>query len=211
MLIGISGFEGSGKNTVADILSKKYQFKQESFAGKLKDILSVLFGWDREMLEGLTAESRKQRFEVDSWWADRLNMPELTPKSMLTTIGTNVFRNCFHDEIWVSGLERQLLSSSGNVVVTDVRFANEAEAIRRLGGKLVRVRRGPEPEWYKYALIANTQINEDTSYCLKKLEEYNVHASETSWIGLDFDVVIENLSTIEYLETQVDQMMQKLK
>lgn len=211
MLIGISGFEGSGKNTVADILTKKYQFKQESFAGKLKDILSVLFGWDRAMLEGLTAESRKQRFEVDTWWADRLEIPDLTPKVMLKTIGTDVFRNCFHNEIWVSSLERQLIASTGNIVVTDVRFANEAEAIRRLGGKLLRVRRGAEPEWYKYALIANTHVNEDTSYCLKKLEEYGIHPSETNWIGLDFDAVIENLGSLEYLETQVDQVIHKLK
>jgi len=52
MIIGICGFIGCGKDTVADHLTNEHGFRRESFAGTLKDAVSVVFGWDREMLEG---------------------------------------------------------------------------------------------------------------------------------------------------------------
>lgn len=55
-IISLCGFSVAGKDTVAKILVDKYGYEKLSFAGAVKDVLSVLFGWDREMLEGLTEE-----------------------------------------------------------------------------------------------------------------------------------------------------------
>ena len=54
MIIGLCGLIGSGKGTVADILVDEHKFEKISFADKVKDAVSVLFDWDREMLEGET-------------------------------------------------------------------------------------------------------------------------------------------------------------
>jgi cytidylate kinase len=72
MLISITGFIGSGKDTVANYLTTNHGFKKESWAGSLKDAVSNVFGWDRELLEGTTKYSREWREEIDPWWSERL-------------------------------------------------------------------------------------------------------------------------------------------
>lgn len=59
MLIGVVGFAGSGKGTVADILVRDHGFKKLSFADALKDAVATIFGWERHLLEGDTDESRE--------------------------------------------------------------------------------------------------------------------------------------------------------
>ena len=78
MIIGVCGFIGSGKDTIADYLVNFHGFRRESFASTLKDAVSQVFGWDRTMLEGRTKQAREWREQVDPWWAERLNMPTLT-------------------------------------------------------------------------------------------------------------------------------------
>ena len=108
MIIGITGLISSGKDTAADYLIRFHGFKKLSYAGPLKDCVSAIFGWDREMLEGTTQSSREWREEVDEWWAKRLDMPHLTPRWVLQYWGTEVGRRSFHNDIWVSSIENQL-------------------------------------------------------------------------------------------------------
>ena len=67
MIVGICGLIGSGKGTVADILVEQ-GFTKVSFADKLKDGVSTIFGWDRSLLEGDTDESRDWREQADEFW-----------------------------------------------------------------------------------------------------------------------------------------------
>ena len=55
MIISVTGFIGSGKDTIADYLVAEHVFKRESFAVTLKDSVATVFGWDRELLEGRSA------------------------------------------------------------------------------------------------------------------------------------------------------------
>ena len=93
--------------TSQDVLNK-YGFTKLSFAGVLKDIVAILFGWDREMLEGSTIESREWREQIDPWWSEKLLISNLTPRYVLQFLGTDLFRNHFHPDIWVISVERQL-------------------------------------------------------------------------------------------------------
>jgi len=193
MIIGVCGLIGSGKDTIADYLQNIHQFRRESFAGTLKDAVSAVFGWDRELLEGRTKHSRAWREQVDPWWAERLGKPDLTPRWVLQYWGTEVVRKGFHDNTWIASLENKLRKSQDDVVISDCRFPNEIEAIKRAGGLVIQVTRGPKPEWYDLAESVNAGPRHIT-WALSKdqLSKYNVHASETAWIGTKFDAVIDN-------------------
>jgi hypothetical protein len=188
MIIGIAGFQGSGKDTIADYLCNIYGFKRDSFANTLKDAVAAVFGWNRELLEGRTKESREWRETVDTWWANRLNMPDLTPRLVLQKWGTEVARKAWHDDTWIASLENKLNQAHNDIVITDVRFPNEIQAIRNAGGVVIRVKRGDEPVWYSIAKRAN----KGDTMAQQQLKDFNIHPSETAWIGTEFDAVIDN-------------------
>jgi hypothetical protein len=67
-----------------------------------------------------------------------------TPRHAMQTLGTEWGRNCMGEEFWVSAAREQIemsFENGLNVVVDDVRFPNEADMIRDLGGVMVRIRR----------------------------------------------------------------------
>lgn len=207
MIIGICGLIGAGKDTVADYLVNTHEFRRESFAGALKDAVSAVFGWNRELLEGRSKEARAWREQVDLWWAERLNIPNLTPRWILQQWGTEVCRHGFHNNIWIASLENKLRNSRDNVVISDCRFPNEIESIRRANGKIIRVVRGPEPDWYHLALEENLQGSEAAKSELKRLK---IHASETAWIGTEFDAVVYNNGLISQLYDSINDLVLNL-
>ena len=209
MIIGVCGFIGSGKDTVADYLVNLHHFRRESFANTLKDAVSAVFGWDRTMLEGRTKQAREWREQVDTWWAERLNMPKLTPRWVLQYWGTEVCRDAFHDDIWIASLENKMRKTTDNIVISDVRFPNEIKAIHNAGGIVVRVKRGEDPEWYDAAVSANAGPNGNATWSISrsKLEKLKIHASETAWVGIDVDNVVHNDSSIDDLFDQIKKLL----
>jgi hypothetical protein len=203
MIVGICGFIGSGKDTIADYLVNFHEFRRESFASTLKDAVSSVFGWDRTMLEGRTKAAREWREQVDTWWAERLDMPTLTPRWVLQYWGTEVCRKGFHDDIWIASLENKLRNSTDNVVISDCRFPNEIESIKRAGGRIVWIKRGTLPDWYNTALQANKGVNS----AIQELKMKKIHTSETAWVGTNFDMIIENDRTIEELYKQAEELI----
>lgn len=208
MLVGVCGLIGSGKDTVADYLVRFHGFKRVSFAGALKDAVAPVFDWNRELLEGQTAESRKWREEVDPWWSKRLGIPHLTPRWILQQWGTEVLRRNFHNDIWVASVENQLLKTKDNVVITDCRFANELYAIRGAGGIAIRVMRGTNPAWFGSALLANSHQDPAVrSQEKEKLEALKIHASEYSSVGLKYDHYIDNNGTLAELHARIESIV----
>lgn len=202
-LIGICGYAGSGKDTVANYLIKEKNFERVSFAGILKDIVSVLMGWERELLEGLTEESRIFRETKDEWWSSKMGK-YITPRIVLQTIGTNVFRNHFDDNIWIFAMERKFLSMKDkNVVITDCRFENEFEFIKNLGGKILTVSGRNQ--------MINIQRRNQIITCLGLEQHSGVHESEQKWILAsekysDYEII--NNDTLEALYAKVEKILQ---
>lgn len=206
MIIGVCGLIGAGKDTIADYLVNVHEFRRDSFAATLKDAVSAVFGWDRTMLEGRTKHSREWREQVDPWWTQRLGMT-VTPRWILQHWGTEVARKSFHDDIWIASLENKLRHSHDDIVISDCRFPNEIAAIRRAGGAVIRVKRGSDPDWYRIAARANI----GDSAAQQELQTVGIHTSETSWIGTDFDCVIENSGSLDLLYAAVNDLVRDLQ
>jgi hypothetical protein len=209
-IISISGLIGSGKDTAADYLCTVHGFKRMSFGASLKDAVAVIFNWNRELLEGSTKTSREWREEVDTWWADRLGIPNLTPRWVLQQWGTEVARKGFHDEIWVASVENKLLNNKDDIVITDCRFPNELTAIKNAGGITMRTHRGKAPNWLDIAAIINTTTDEAVKiHCLEQIEKFNVHASEYSSVGLAYDYHLDNNKTVTELHEQIESILRQ--
>lgn len=208
MLISVTGFIGSGKDTIANYLTTNHGFKKESWAGSLKDAVSNVFGWDRDLLEGTTKYSREWREEVDVWWAERLSIPQLTPRWILQQWGTDVCRKHFHNDIWIASVENKLRNTKDDIVLTDTRFPNEVTAIKQLGGITIRVNRGPKPEWYDDAIAVNAGPKH-MSWALStgRLDKLKIHPSEYSSVGLKYDYEIDNDGTIDELHQKVKELI----
>jgi len=202
MIIGLLGFIGAGKGTVGELLIQNHGFTQDSFAGPLKDAVSLVFGWDRTLLEGATNESRQWRERPDQFWSEKFGKP-FTPRLALQLMGTEAGRNVFHQDLWVISLLNRSNNRTTPTVVTDVRFKNEISAIQKAGGIVVRVRRGPEPEWY----LSAQDANEGHMNAIAYMKKTGVHQSEWDWIGSPIDYTIYNNASLVQLKDNVNELV----
>lgn len=187
-LVGVCGFISSGKGTVGEILTDHYGFTKISYADRLKDTLATLFSWDREMLEGNTPESREWREQPDPYWSEELGY-DLTPRVAMQRVGTDCLRKGFADDVWVLVMKQTLLQHPDtDFVVPDVRFFNERDLLRDMGGEIWQVQRGQQPEWTSKAISDNRY---GTSWMTDHPE---IHESEWRWMDENnqFDLVIQN-------------------
>jgi hypothetical protein len=185
MLIGVVGLIGSGKDTVSKRLEEKHGFRRDSFAKSLKDAVSAMFNWDREMLEGNGDESRKWREQPDEFWSKKFGKP-VTPRWVLQHFGTEVMRQHMHDAIWIdSCLSRY---DGRPTVISDTRFQNELKTIKENKGQIILVKRGELPT-------------------REQMQDKGAHKSEWDWMGWNFDHVIDNDGTKEDLYKKVDDLV----
>jgi hypothetical protein len=206
MIVGLVGFIGAGKGTVADLLVERHNFFKESFANSVKDSCAAVFGWDRAMLEGDTPESRAWREQPDQWWSDKLGR-EFSPRLALQLMGTEAGRDVFHPDLWVHTVLRRCEQAPyNNYVIADVRFPNEINAIKDSGGVVIRVRRGDDPEWYTLARECNVYNKLD----IMRNAYPEVHYSEWAWIGAHYDIVMDNNCSLDELKIRVDKIVDSL-
>lgn len=183
-LIGISGKIGSGKDTAAEIIQHltnpmgldMFPYEVKKFAGKLKIIASILTGIPVEKFED--QEFKKQYLGEDwNYQIDKFNpIQKMTVRELLQKLGTDALREGLHNNVWVNALLADYNENS-NWLVTDTRFPNEAEAIKNLGGVVLRIER---------------------STC-----QLGTHPSETALDNYTFDYVIHNNGSKEDLEKEL--------
>lgn len=173
MIIGLNGPIGSGKNTVADILVKKYGFTALGFADKLKISAANLFGIPPALWEEL---KNKPSARVSLEWSDNIDGFEklreisITAREFLKRYGTEAHRDVFGYDFWVDALIGSL-SPGTNYAIYDARFDNELEKIKQYGGHTIQVRRPghefdpthpseapPNPDLIDYTILNNSDL-----------------------------------------------------
>lgn len=126
MIIGFAGLAGSGKTTAAAVLVAD-GYLCIPFAAPLKRMFSAL----------RIAPDGDEDFRA---WRETPH-PLLcgkTPRQALQTLGTEWGRACLGADLWVRLWAAEALNHA-HVVADDVRFGNEAEAIRQAGGRVIRI------------------------------------------------------------------------
>lgn len=197
MIIGLTGYQNSGKSTVAQYLVKELNFIELSFSSALKDIVAHLFNWDRDLLEGTTPESRLWRETKDVKWSKSFDQ-ELTPRTVLQTFGTNVIRT-FKDDFWIRILENKIVdilneNKNANIVITDARFLNEIAFIKSYSGTIYWVIR--DLPVYHNDIISAIEKN--------GIPNIKVHRSEWEFLMEPKKIVIRNDSSLKDLHTKLD-------
>ena len=138
MIIGIVGKKGSGKDTVADFICDKYNFKKISFADPIKEALKIIFGWNDSYLY-----TEKKNIVDDNYG--------VSPRKAMQTLGTDWGQTILCDagedflkttgrNLWVKRTLKNI-SIFDNIIISDVRFLHEAEAIEKEGGFLIKITR----------------------------------------------------------------------
>lgn len=130
VIIGLSGRSGAGKDAVADVLVRRAGFVKLAYATPLKCAVQTIFGFSNEQLWGTQA----QRAESDPFWG-------VTPRRVLQTVGTELFRERFGqlfpeigNRVWLMVMQHRIAQHPGSdIVITDVRFENELEPLGKSG------------------------------------------------------------------------------
>jgi hypothetical protein len=195
MIIGLGYRRRAGKDTVADILVKKYGFIKMSFTidGGLQDACVALNPIvDMEVVHsdeygGYWKKTPIRYADVYSelgYEGAKDKYPEVV--RTLQRMGTEVGRNIIDPDVWVNIALSKCYEGGGHYVFTNCRFANEVAAIRKAGGVPVHVDRP--------GLVLNDP------------EDIAVHESELA-VGIEWDYTITNDGTLEDLERAVGRLM----
>lgn len=203
-LYGLCGFIGSGKNTAGDVLVELTGGQLLSFAAPLKDAVSAIFGWDRELVEGTTQVARAWREQPDAYWSEAFGR-RVTPRIILQEMGTDVCRTWLAD-IWVASAGRQHRPPRTSVF-TDARFGNEMQWIADHGGTLIWICRpqlshlAPED-----ASLISSCVERNARFAAPLHLHTKLHVSETSFLTQGADLlhlVVRNASTQADLEDTI--------
>lgn len=173
-LVAFAGRAGSGKSEAANILLDDLHWTRVKFADILKSMLRAYY----EMC-GLDADEIDERLEGDLKETPDPFLNGRTPRHAMQTIGGEWGRDLMDEKLWVSAWKRRVqlkLRAGYSVVVDDLRYQNEADAIRELGGEIIML------EGFNSRPLSD-------------------HASEL--MDFDPDVVVRNDSTIRDLRLNI--------
>jgi hypothetical protein len=174
MIIGLSGYAQTGKDTVASILVEDYGYTRIGFADIIKKAIYVLDPI-------ITLDGMRLAHAVDKYgWEIAKQSPEV--RRLLQVMGSEIGRDLIDAQLWVE-LTMSAVHPEDKIVISDVRFRNEAEEIKWKHGDIWRISR------------------------IEKDAPVNVHRSETDMDSWDFDEYISNNGTIDDLAREVALIM----
>lgn len=186
-LLSISGFAGSGKDTVAQIIQELQPDKQwqiKKFSGKLKEMASLITGVPMNKFEDQNFKKDGMLMIIPNTFGPD-SFKKYSVRDFLQYLGTECVRDLLGKNIWVDALLNNYDASKDNWIITDCRFPNEFRGIENIGGHTIRVSR-------------------------KGVNAVNAHPSETALDGFNFDGYVDNFGDMEDLKTEVAYMLKHL-
>jgi hypothetical protein len=140
-VIGFTGKAGAGKDTLAAWLVENHGYKRYSLADPIKDLLNARFGWKPEQWDDRVWKEDPNGIH-GCHHSTRDGYVPFSPRSWAQWLGTEVGRALAGQDVWVNALfVKAAAEGSHRIVIPDVRFDNEAAAIRHMGGAVIRVTR----------------------------------------------------------------------
>lgn len=126
MLIGIIGNAYAGKDTCANYIVKKYKYQKKAFADPIREIVKIMFMFsDNDVL------IPKLKTKIDPVFNE-------SPRSAMQLIGTDLVRKHYSQDFWLHHM-KQRLNPNVNIVISDIRFQNEANMVLKHGGILIKI------------------------------------------------------------------------
>ncbi len=181
-IVGLSGKAGSGKTTVSDIIVSDYGYEKASFAEVLREALYLL----DPSIFGPTGETWKYKDLIAGYGYDLVKKSYPEVRRLLQVLGTDIGRKLLDQDVWVDAAIRKLHPDK-KYVFDDVRFLNEAAAIRTLG-ILIRIER---PDRIRDGLTGEAALHESET----ALDKYQ-HFSYTIQNDLSLNDLTEDVRTI---------------
>lgn len=188
MIIGVIGKMGTGKDTVAKMIKEiqpEYGWEVRQFSAKLKQVASILTGIDVARFD----DQQFKRQQMDPEW-------NMTYREFLQRLGTDAIRNVLHNNVWINALmaeykliehkigDNLVVNRYPNWIISDVRFINEAETIRRMGYPLVKIIR---------------DVSSDNHVTETEMDKYHRHHYE-----------IDNNGNLDNLRDQVKSLLSRV-
>lgn len=199
ILLGLTGYKGSGKDTVAAYLIKEYGYERRAFADKLKQSAAALFGINPAEFETLkNDENARVRIETLDGGEVKV-LAGMSVREFLQRYGTESHRDIFGINFWVD----QVLPVGGyyadrDIVITDVRFVGEALRFNQLRGYVIRVNREIHAE--------DCDMDEDCTCGI-----VDRHSSESGQLLIEADYELDNSGSIKDIPEKVDRMLKELR
>lgn len=181
MIVGLSGYASAGKDSMGTILQTKYGFTRIAFADKMKEFAYRLDPVVIIDQDGDEAAIRLHHLVDQVGWDEAKQHPDV--RGLLQRLGTDAGRTVFGDTIWTRAALVGHLDE--NIVVTDVRFPDEATYIKSLFGNVVRIHR-------------------------PGFDAPNDHISEHALDDWDFDYELSNDRGLHELAHQVDKFVTRM-
>lgn len=148
MLIGLSGPARVGKDTVAGILVENYGFRRVGLADKMREALYALNPYITPQTSDPDLEHYFDAFPAGTWplqdvvdkvgWDAAKQLPEV--RRLLQRFGTEAGREIHGENVWIDAAMNGLLVTD-DIVISDVRFENEAAYVRENYGHVVHLSR----------------------------------------------------------------------
>jgi len=194
----------------------------KKFADKLKYMTALLTGATLEQLEDREFKNsylppcwdiEKQMTECDgNDGVDGYAVMPMTYREFMQKLGTEAIRNGLHSDTWVNALMADYDSSS-NWIITDLRFPNEYESIKRKGGICIRVHRSTDIVKEESNEVLTVSFKKDgvPTVSFKEVSQPFAHSSETALDSYKFDYYLNNTGSIEDLVIDVKEMLVHFK